>query len=114
LLAYGRWFSPDTPASSTTKTGRHDIACNIAESGVKHKKSYQIKSFFKKSFNYTKGETRGRYSKDIKIQWPQRTKTIPHVDLQNTTQKIEQHEHHLKQGVNSDPENCQCTSHHRY
>jgi hypothetical protein len=26
LLAYGRWFSPDTPASSTTKTGRHDIA----------------------------------------------------------------------------------------
>jgi hypothetical protein len=26
LLAYGRWFSPGTPASSTTKTGRHDIA----------------------------------------------------------------------------------------
>jgi hypothetical protein len=26
LLAHGRWFSPDTPASSTTKTGRHDIA----------------------------------------------------------------------------------------
>jgi hypothetical protein len=26
LLANGRWFSPDTPASSTTKTGRHDIA----------------------------------------------------------------------------------------
>jgi hypothetical protein len=26
LLAYGRWFSPDTPASSTAKTGRHDIA----------------------------------------------------------------------------------------
>jgi hypothetical protein len=22
LLAHGRWFSPDTPASSTTKTGR--------------------------------------------------------------------------------------------
>ena len=33
LLAHGRWFSPGTPASSTTKTstGRHDIA----ESGVK-------------------------------------------------------------------------------
>jgi hypothetical protein len=28
LLAHGRWFSSDTPASSTTKTGRHD---NIAE-----------------------------------------------------------------------------------
>jgi hypothetical protein len=26
LLAQCRWFSPDTPASSTTKTGRHDIA----------------------------------------------------------------------------------------
>jgi broad specificity polyphosphatase/5'/3'-nucleotidase SurE len=26
LLAHGRWFSPGTPASSTTKTGRHDLA----------------------------------------------------------------------------------------
>ena len=26
LLAHGRWFSPGTPASSTTKTRRHDIA----------------------------------------------------------------------------------------
>jgi hypothetical protein len=26
LLAHGRWSSPGTPASSTTKTGRHDIA----------------------------------------------------------------------------------------
>jgi hypothetical protein len=26
LLAYGPWFSPGTPAASTTKTGRHDIA----------------------------------------------------------------------------------------
>ena len=32
LLAQGRWFSSGTPASSTTKTGRRDIA----ESGVKH------------------------------------------------------------------------------
>ena len=35
LLAHGRWFSPGTPASSTTKTGRNDIA----EGGVKHNKS---------------------------------------------------------------------------
>jgi len=35
LLAHGRWFSPGTLASSTTKTGRHDIA----ESGVKHQTS---------------------------------------------------------------------------
>jgi hypothetical protein len=26
LFAHGRWFSPGTPASSTTKTSRHDIA----------------------------------------------------------------------------------------
>ena len=26
LLAHGQWFSPGTPASSTSKTGRHDIA----------------------------------------------------------------------------------------
>jgi hypothetical protein len=26
LLAHGQWFSPGTPASSTTKTGHHDIA----------------------------------------------------------------------------------------
>jgi hypothetical protein len=26
LLAHGRWFSSGTPASSTTKAGRHDIA----------------------------------------------------------------------------------------
>jgi hypothetical protein len=26
LLAHGWWFSPGTPVSSTTKTGRHDSA----------------------------------------------------------------------------------------
>jgi hypothetical protein len=26
LLAHGQWFLPGTPASSTNKTGRHDIA----------------------------------------------------------------------------------------
>jgi len=35
LLAHGQWFSPGTPASSITKTGRHDIA----ESVAKHNKS---------------------------------------------------------------------------
>jgi len=37
LLAQGRWFSLGTSASSTTKTGRHDIA----ESGVKHQQINQ-------------------------------------------------------------------------
>jgi hypothetical protein len=36
LFADGRWFSPGTPASSTTKTGRHD---NIAESDAKYSRS---------------------------------------------------------------------------
>jgi hypothetical protein len=26
LLSRGRWFSPGTPASATTKTGRHAVA----------------------------------------------------------------------------------------
>jgi hypothetical protein len=26
LLVHGQWFPPGTPASSTTKTGHHDIA----------------------------------------------------------------------------------------
>jgi hypothetical protein len=26
MLAHGQWFSPGTPASSTTKAGRQDIA----------------------------------------------------------------------------------------
>jgi len=45
LLAHGRWFSPGTPASSTTKTGRHDIAGNIAESGVKTQKIKSNQNF---------------------------------------------------------------------
>jgi hypothetical protein len=36
LLAYGRWFSPGTAASSTTKTGRHDIAEILLKVALKH------------------------------------------------------------------------------
>jgi hypothetical protein len=39
LLAHGRWFSPGTPASSTTKTGRHDIAEILLKVALKHQKS---------------------------------------------------------------------------
>jgi hypothetical protein len=39
LLAHGRWFSPGTPASSTTKTGRHDIAEILLKVVLKHQKS---------------------------------------------------------------------------
>jgi len=44
LLAHGRWFSPGTPDSSTTKTGRHDIAEILLKVALKHQKSNQIKS----------------------------------------------------------------------
>jgi hypothetical protein len=37
LLAHGRWFSLGTPASSITKTGRHDIAEILLKVELKHK-----------------------------------------------------------------------------
>jgi hypothetical protein len=42
LLAHGRWFSPDTPASSTTKTGRHDIAEILLKVALNTKIQIQI------------------------------------------------------------------------
>jgi hypothetical protein len=39
LLAHGQWFSPVTPASSTTKTGRHDIAEILLKVALNTKKS---------------------------------------------------------------------------
>jgi len=37
LLVHGRWFSPGTPASSTIKTGRHDIAEILLKVALKTK-----------------------------------------------------------------------------
>ena len=42
LLAQDRWFSPGTPVSSTTKTGRHDIAEILLKVALKHKKKQSI------------------------------------------------------------------------
>jgi hypothetical protein len=44
LLAHGRWFSPGTPASSTTKTGRHDIAEILLKVALNTKHQIKIKS----------------------------------------------------------------------
>jgi hypothetical protein len=41
LLAHGWWFSLGTPASSTIKTGRHDIAEILLKSGIKTPKINQ-------------------------------------------------------------------------
>jgi hypothetical protein len=42
LLAQGRWFSSGTPASSTTKTGRHDIAEILLKVALNTKIQIQI------------------------------------------------------------------------
>jgi hypothetical protein len=45
LLAHGLWFSPGTPASSTTKTGGNDIAEILLKVALKHtnkQKIYQL------------------------------------------------------------------------
>jgi hypothetical protein len=39
LFAHGQWFSPGSPASSTTKTGHHDIAEILLKVALKHQKS---------------------------------------------------------------------------
>jgi hypothetical protein len=36
------WFSPGTPASSTTKTGGHDIAEKLLKVALKHKNKHKI------------------------------------------------------------------------
>jgi len=41
LLTQGRWFSPGTPAYSTTKTGRNDIAEILLKVALKQQKINQ-------------------------------------------------------------------------
>ena len=43
LLAKGRWFSPGTPASSTTKTSRHDIAEILLKLALSTKFKFKLK-----------------------------------------------------------------------
>jgi hypothetical protein len=57
LLAHGRWFFPGTPASSTTKTGHHDIAEILLKVALKHQISKQNQSkhkIYSFSFNASK------------------------------------------------------------
>jgi hypothetical protein len=50
LLSHGRWFSPGTPASSTTKTGRHDIAGIVLKVALNTKN--QIKSMMTQIYKH--------------------------------------------------------------
>jgi len=43
LIAHGRWFSPGTLASSTSKTGRHDIAEILLKVALSTTNQNQIK-----------------------------------------------------------------------
>jgi hypothetical protein len=49
LLVHGLWFSPGTPASSTTKTVRHDIVEILLKVALKHQKSKSINLNAKKN-----------------------------------------------------------------
>jgi hypothetical protein len=52
LLAHGRWFSPGTPASFTTKTGRHDIAEILLKVALNTKVQIQIQIIYLDSVDY--------------------------------------------------------------
>jgi hypothetical protein len=45
LLAHGQWFSPGTPAFSTTKTDHHDIAEILLKVALNTKKNKQIHQY---------------------------------------------------------------------
>ena len=49
LLAHGRWFSP---ASSTTKTGRHDIAEILLKVALNHQKSIKNQILLENVLHY--------------------------------------------------------------
>jgi hypothetical protein len=45
FLAHGRWFSPVTPASSITKTRRHEIAEILLKVALKHQTTINQSDF---------------------------------------------------------------------
>jgi hypothetical protein len=66
LLANDRWFSPGTPASSTTNTGRHDIAQILLKVALKHQNKNQITTHTINS--YVLLEHTG-FQHDLQIKW---------------------------------------------
>jgi len=69
LLAQGRWLSPDTPASSTTKTGRHDIAeilLKVALNTTKQTKTLISKTKTNKQKKQTKKKQQKKKNKKKK------------------------------------------------
>jgi hypothetical protein len=54
LLAHGQWFSPGTPASSTTTKLLPLYSRNMAESGIKHNKSIKSNKIYHPDTKYFK------------------------------------------------------------
>jgi hypothetical protein len=82
LLAHGRWFSPGIPASSTTKTGRHDIkSWNIVESGVKTPKINQSYSIVSRRKTAKTNHRMKPYSKCLQKGNDHDRKTLPLDDM---------------------------------
>jgi hypothetical protein len=54
LLAHCRWFSPGTPASSTTKTGRHYIVEILLKVALNTKNLKKIKKIINNYTNFYK------------------------------------------------------------
>jgi hypothetical protein len=52
LLVHDRWFSLVTPASSTTKTGRHELAEILLKVALSTKNQYDV-PFVKSALNFT-------------------------------------------------------------
>jgi hypothetical protein len=60
LLAHGLWFSQGTPASSTTKTGRHDIAEILLKVALSTKFKFKFKMFGSNTTNGHKHDSQNR------------------------------------------------------
>ena len=89
LLAHGRWFSPGTPAPSTTKTGRHDIT----EILLKVALSTINQSSIIISLNVHREVCRITRKKNVNKQY-MKTKNLPHCGDSSKDTRIETHNIH--------------------
>ena len=88
LLAHDRWFSPGTPASSTTKTGRHDIAEILLKEALNPKNKSWVcchrRTFYSHGSNSGLGATQLHYSTPIYPHPKQHTNILFCIELQLT------------------------------
>jgi hypothetical protein len=96
LLGHGRWFSPGTPASSTTKTSHHDIAEILLKVAL-NTINQSIKSFSRvcvlivkrqERFEDTNGVIRIRISKNRQHNGQKKKYKRTYNDLQNAHIKL--------------------------